>query len=151
MNKRVHEIAKERGLPAKDVLEKLRAAGVNVKAASSSVDEAVALEALGNGDTRSATAAAPVRETRGGGDGAAAAGSAAPAASTPRPDSAASTARPDSAGSTAPDSAGSTAAPTSPRAGPAAPPASMPRTSARPATRCRESVPRAPRVAAGAW
>jgi translation initiation factor IF-2 len=51
MNKRVHEIAKERGLPARDVLEKLRAAGVNVKAASSSVDEAVAMKALGNGDT----------------------------------------------------------------------------------------------------
>ena len=52
MNKRVHEIAKERGLPARDVLEKLRAAGVNVKAASSSVDEAVAIKALGNGDAR---------------------------------------------------------------------------------------------------
>jgi translation initiation factor IF-2 len=64
MNKRVHEIAKERGLPAKDVLQKLRAAGVNVKAASSSVDEAVALKALGNGDTRASAPAAPVRESR---------------------------------------------------------------------------------------
>jgi translation initiation factor IF-2 len=84
MNKRVHEIAKERGLPAKDVLEKLRAAGVNVKAASSSVDEAVALKALGNGDTPAATTAAPAPESRqGGGDGAPAApsdGSASPAA-----------------------------------------------------------------------
>jgi translation initiation factor IF-2 len=65
MNKRVHEIAKERGLPAREVLEKLRAAGVNVKAASSSIDEAVAREALGNGDARSqsaAAAAAPARE-----------------------------------------------------------------------------------------
>jgi translation initiation factor IF-2 len=62
MNKRVHEIAKERGLPAKDVLQKLRAAGVDVKAVSSSVDEAVALRALGNGDTRSATTAVPPRE-----------------------------------------------------------------------------------------
>jgi translation initiation factor IF-2 len=70
MNKRVHEIAKERGLPARDVLEKLRAAGVNVKAASSSVDEAVALKALGNGDTRSQETAAPATEpspTGGGG------------------------------------------------------------------------------------
>jgi translation initiation factor IF-2 len=50
MNKRVHEIAKERGLPAKEVLEKLKAAGVDVKAASSSVDENVALRALGNGE-----------------------------------------------------------------------------------------------------
>ncbi len=49
MNKRVHEIAKEQGLPAKELLAKLRAAGIEVKAASSSVDEAVALKALGNG------------------------------------------------------------------------------------------------------
>ncbi len=59
MNKRVHEIAKERGLPAKDVLEALKAAGLNVKAASSSVDEAAALRVLGNGDERSAKPAAP--------------------------------------------------------------------------------------------
>jgi len=50
MNKRVHEIAKERGLPAKEVLAKLKAAGIDVKAASSSVDEAVAARALGNGE-----------------------------------------------------------------------------------------------------
>ncbi|MGI8713744.1 MAG: translation initiation factor IF-2 [Solirubrobacteraceae bacterium] len=49
MNKRVHEIAKERGLPAKDVLARLKAAGVDVKAASSSVDEAVATRVLANG------------------------------------------------------------------------------------------------------
>ncbi len=61
MNKRVHEIAKERGLPARDVLEKLRAAGVNVKAASSSVDEAVAIEALGNGDSRAQGNASPAQ------------------------------------------------------------------------------------------
>ncbi len=62
MNKRVHEIAKERGLPAKEVLETLRAAGLNVKAASSSVDEEAALRALGNGggaDAPSASASAP--------------------------------------------------------------------------------------------
>ncbi len=62
MNKRVHEIAKERGLPAKEVLETLRAAGLNVKAASSSVDEEAALRALGNGggaDSPSASASAP--------------------------------------------------------------------------------------------
>jgi translation initiation factor IF-2 len=51
MNKRVHEIAKERGLTTKEVLAKLKAAGIEVKAASSSVDEAVALRALGNGDS----------------------------------------------------------------------------------------------------
>jgi translation initiation factor IF-2 len=48
-NKRVHEIAKERGLPTKDVLARLKAAGVDVKAASSSVDEAVASRVLANG------------------------------------------------------------------------------------------------------
>ncbi|MBV9426048.1 MAG: translation initiation factor IF-2 [Solirubrobacterales bacterium] len=50
MKKRVHEIAKEQGLPAKEVLARLQSAGVNVKAASSSVDEAAALRALGDGD-----------------------------------------------------------------------------------------------------
>jgi translation initiation factor IF-2 len=49
MNKRVHEIAKQHGLAPKELLEKLKAAGVEVKAASSSVDEAVALRVLGNG------------------------------------------------------------------------------------------------------
>jgi translation initiation factor IF-2 len=54
MNKRVHQIAKERGLPSKDVLERLRAAGIDVKAASSNVDEDVALKVLGNGAAASA-------------------------------------------------------------------------------------------------
>jgi translation initiation factor IF-2 len=84
MNKRVHEIAKERGLPAKDVLQRLNAAGMNVKAVSSSVDEATAQRVLGNGDrvpadgapagdgpatppTATATAPPPARQ---GGDGA---------------------------------------------------------------------------------
>jgi translation initiation factor IF-2 len=49
MNKRVHEIAKEQGLAAKDLLAKLKAAGIEVKAASSSVDEAIALRVLANG------------------------------------------------------------------------------------------------------
>ncbi len=70
MNKRVHEIAKERGLTAKEVLERLKAAGIEVKAASSSVDEAVALRALGNGEatareqapTATATSAKPAAE-----------------------------------------------------------------------------------------
>ncbi len=47
--KRVHEIAKEQGLSSKEVLERLRAAGVEVKVAASSVEEAVALKALGAG------------------------------------------------------------------------------------------------------
>jgi len=47
--KRVHEIAKEQGLSSKELLEKLKAAGVEAKAAASSVDETVALRALGAG------------------------------------------------------------------------------------------------------
>ncbi|HEX3978816.1 MAG TPA: translation initiation factor IF-2 [Solirubrobacteraceae bacterium] len=55
-NKRVHQIAKERGLPAKDVLARLKAAGIDVKASSSSVDEEVASRVLANGgQTRSAS------------------------------------------------------------------------------------------------
>jgi translation initiation factor IF-2 len=69
MSKRVHEIAKERGLPAKEVLEKLRAAGINVKAVSSSVDEAAAAEALGNGAPPAAGNAAPADAPRKSGDG----------------------------------------------------------------------------------
>ncbi len=37
--KRVHEIAKQRGMPSKEVLKVLQAAGLDVKAAASSVDE----------------------------------------------------------------------------------------------------------------
>ena len=44
--KRVHEIAKERGLTSKEVLAKLQAAGVEVKVAASSVEEDVAAKAL---------------------------------------------------------------------------------------------------------
>jgi translation initiation factor IF-2 len=44
--KRVHEIAKEQGIPSKELLERLRAAGVEVKAVASSIEEAVALRAL---------------------------------------------------------------------------------------------------------
>jgi translation initiation factor IF-2 len=44
--KRVHEIAKERGLTSKEVLAALNAAGVGVKAAASSVEEDVVAKAL---------------------------------------------------------------------------------------------------------
>src|SRR5947207_7599120 len=50
MNKRVHEIAKERGMAPKELLQRLQGAGIEVKAVSSSVDEAVASRVLGNGD-----------------------------------------------------------------------------------------------------
>src|SRR3954463_12605507 len=48
--KRVHEIAKSQGMTSKEVLAKLQAAGLEVKAAASSVEEADALKVLnGNG------------------------------------------------------------------------------------------------------
>jgi len=59
MNKRVHEIAKERGLQPKEVLTRLRAAGVDVKASSSSVDVDIAKRILGNGDRAPSAAAKP--------------------------------------------------------------------------------------------
>jgi translation initiation factor IF-2 len=61
--KRVYEIAKEKGVSSKDLLEALRAAGVDVKAAASTVDEADAARALpagagsGNGQPPAAAAA----------------------------------------------------------------------------------------------
>jgi translation initiation factor IF-2 len=53
--KRVHEIAKEHGLSSKELLEKLKAAGVEAKAAASSVDEALALKALDLGGSELAS------------------------------------------------------------------------------------------------
>ncbi|MCW3063112.1 MAG: translation initiation factor, partial [Solirubrobacterales bacterium] len=48
--KRVHEIAKDLDLPPKEVIEKLQAAGLSVKAAASAVDENEAKRILtGNG------------------------------------------------------------------------------------------------------
>jgi translation initiation factor IF-2 len=55
--KRVHEIAKERGITSKEALEVLRKAGLDVKVAASSVEEAEAARAFGNG--AGATPAAP--------------------------------------------------------------------------------------------
>ena len=56
-NKRVHEIAKEQNLSSKEVLEALVAAGYEVTAAASSIDEDVALKVL-KGDAPSTTAKA---------------------------------------------------------------------------------------------
>jgi translation initiation factor IF-2 len=56
--KRVHEIAKEQNISSKDLLEKLRAAGVAAKAAASSVEEADALRVIaGNGAAATASIA----------------------------------------------------------------------------------------------
>ena len=56
--KRVHEIAKEQGMSSADVLTKLRAAGIDVTAAASTVDEAEALRALGGNGAAPAKPAA---------------------------------------------------------------------------------------------
>jgi translation initiation factor IF-2 len=59
--KRVHEIAKAQGLTSKEVLAALNAAGIEAKAAASSVEEADALNALraSNGEPASAPASKP--------------------------------------------------------------------------------------------
>src|SRR4051794_6704568 len=60
--KRVHEIAKEQGVTSKELLASLKAAGIDAKAAASSVDEAAALEALrANGAAGDGKAEAPAK------------------------------------------------------------------------------------------
>jgi translation initiation factor IF-2 len=59
--KRVHEIAKEQGLTSKALLEQLLAAGIEGKVASSSIDEGLALKALGLGSA--APAGSPANST----------------------------------------------------------------------------------------
>src|ERR687887_466753 len=64
--KRVHEIAKEKGIPSKEVIAVLQKAGLDVKAAASSVDEADIARAFANGadaaDGAGAAADAPAKE-----------------------------------------------------------------------------------------
>src|ERR1700750_341691 len=59
--KRVHEIAKAQGVSSKELLAALKAAGIEAKAAASSVEEADALRAIGasNGGGGTATQAPP--------------------------------------------------------------------------------------------
>jgi translation initiation factor IF-2 len=97
--KRVHEIAKSQGMTSKEVLAKLQAAGLEVKAAASSVEEADALKVLGNGN-----GAAPAAEK--------------PAAKAPAP-------KPDGQAATPPPAASQPqpAAPAKPAAAPTPPPA----------------------------
>jgi translation initiation factor IF-2 len=72
--KRVHEIAKAQGLTSKELLAKLNAAGVEAKAAQSSVEESDALAALkgsgGGSATATATKAAPAKTPAAKADGA---------------------------------------------------------------------------------
>jgi translation initiation factor IF-2 len=88
--KRVHEIAKEQGIPAKELIARLQAAGIDAKAAASSVEEDAALKALGavgaaapktsaNGSAAPAAAAATIAPEK------AAAPPAAPKAGDPAP------------------------------------------------------------------
>ena len=86
--KRVHEIAKQQGLTSKEVLAALNAAGVEAKAAASSVEEDLALQALNaaNGGGGAAPAAeAPKAEAPAPQAEAAAPAAKAPAAAQQRP------------------------------------------------------------------
>jgi translation initiation factor IF-2 len=100
--KRVHEIAKEHGLSSKELLEKLNAAGIEAKAAASSVEEAVALKAL-------AGAAAPSSSSNG-------------APATPPPAARAA----EAPGASAPSGGAAPSSPPAPPAPSTTPPASAP-------------------------
>jgi translation initiation factor IF-2 len=107
--KRVHEIAKEQGLSSKELLEKLHAAGVEAKAAASSVEEALALKALASGS------AAPAAKN----------GTApAPAASAPAAPAAPAPSKPAAQSAPAPSAKAATPAPAPPA--PSAPAAAAP-------------------------
>ncbi len=57
--KRVYEIAKEQGVTSKDLLAALQAAGIEAKAAASSVEESDAIKALGDGPPKASGADKP--------------------------------------------------------------------------------------------
>ncbi|HZO60455.1 MAG TPA: translation initiation factor IF-2 [Solirubrobacterales bacterium] len=57
--KRVYEIAKEKGVTSKDLIAALKAAGIEVKAAASTVDEADATRALSSGGAGNGKPSAP--------------------------------------------------------------------------------------------
>ena len=140
MNKRVHQIAKEHGLSAKEVLSRLQAAGFDVKAASSSIDEADAVRVLGNGG-------AP-------GNGDAPARSSAPAAPNAAPSASSSAATGEGRGQPRSGNRRATppAAPTGQESAPAAadrPPSAQPRSSgSAPGTDRRATAPAPPTTAA---
>jgi translation initiation factor IF-2 len=66
--KRVHEIAKAQGVSSKELLAALKAAGVEAKAAASSVEEADALRAIeaakGNGGAQATATKAPPKQAQ---------------------------------------------------------------------------------------
>jgi translation initiation factor IF-2 len=63
--KRVHEIAKARGLSSKEVIAALQGAGIDVKAAASSVEEEVAARALDGGGDGAEPTAQPAKDDGG--------------------------------------------------------------------------------------
>jgi translation initiation factor IF-2 len=63
--KRVHEIAKARGVSSKELLAALKKAGIEAKAAASNVEEADALKALGVGKSDGAGATATKEKPKG--------------------------------------------------------------------------------------
>jgi translation initiation factor IF-2 len=87
--KRIHEIAKEQGVSSKDLLDKLQAAGLDVKAAASSVEESDALRAIGGGPKAAgngaASAQAPKRANTGDAGGTAPTAGSTPAAGRGQP------------------------------------------------------------------
>ncbi len=140
--KRVHEIAKEHGLSSKELLEKLKAAGIEAKAAASSVEEGAALKALGV----DGAGGAAVPASSNGGPAAPASTPAAPAAKTPPapPAPAASATAP---AATAPDPKPAVAGPAAPAPAPA--PATAP-VSAAPAPVAAGATGSAPAASAAA-
>jgi translation initiation factor IF-2 len=118
--KRVHEIAKEQGLSSKELLEKLNAAGIEAKAAASSVEEDAVLRALGAGG-----AAVPASS-----NGAPAAQASTPAAKAPDVPQPPSAAAPVAAPPTPAETSASPASAPAPAAAKAAPLASAPSGSA---------------------
>src|SRR3954453_24270978 len=62
--KRVHEIAKQRGMPSKEVIAILQKAGLDVKTAAQSVDENDIEMAFNGGKGAKQTADKPARQPR---------------------------------------------------------------------------------------
>jgi translation initiation factor IF-2 len=124
--KRVHEIAKEHGLSSKELLEKLKAAGIEAKAAASSVEEDAALRVLG------------------------AAGSAAPPSSNGAPAGPAATPAAKAPGASAPASAASASPAARPAPAPVPSPPPAPPAPAATGSTTTGSAPTAPAQAAPA-
>ncbi len=149
--KRVHEIAKEHGLTSKELLEKLAAAGVQAKAAASSVEESAALQALGldgasNGSANGAATAPPAKEAP---TAPAATQQAAPArqpaAAPPQPKAPA----PAPAKPATPPQASAPAAPAQAAPAQAAPAQAQPAAPAQPAGQAQPAAPAQPGAPAG--